>query len=393
MKKLLIILLICIISSIIFITGCTAGDEAKVISEAKKHTVDIATYPNSIKFLDKTKVRKISSEPNTYVVILYFESKANEYGDIAKEFIAYLMIEEQKEKWRYYPLEGPYQGIEIPSKTNDLLIKYVQDIEQNNIKDFKEIYAPTVIMSLKDGTTKLVSKEKRIALWERLGQIWKQEGFSFCEIVDIHKIKDNQYELLVCYVPNDSKEPYIVLDSIRLALVENQNSIQVFGEIYSDRWEPILAKCNWKKIIEVDPLTIEDFKLDYKGLKPGLSIDELTKLLGEPKQRTSVSNFLEVYSYQQVDVSVNLNDYFEGSEVYAYHITKKGVKTFRGIGISDHELDVMSRYGERGQEDGWLKYSLKAEPDERGNRFTYYYEFLIENGRVKEIKCGRAIVF
>lgn len=392
MKKLLIILLICIVSSIIFITGCTAGDEAKVISEAKKHTVDIATYPNSIKFLDKTKVRKIASEPNTYMVILYFESKANQYGDIAKEFIAYLMIEEQKEKWRYYPLEGHYQGIEIPSKTNDLLIKYVQDMEQCNIKDFKEVYAPTVILSLKDSSTELVSKEKRIALWEKLAQVWKQEGFSFCEIVDVNK-KDNQYELLVCYAPNDSSEPYIVLDSIRLALVENQNSIQVFGETYSDRWEQILEKCNWKKIIEVDPLTVGDFNLDYKGLKPGLSIDELTKLLGEPKQRTSVSNFIEIYRYPQLDVALNLNDYFEGSEVYEYRIIKEGIKTFRGIGIGDHELDVMSRYGQTDQEDGSLKYSFKANPDKDGKAYTYYLEFLLEAGKVKEIKSGYAVGF
>ncbi|NLY75924.1 MAG: hypothetical protein GX075_11590 [Firmicutes bacterium] len=393
LKRFLIVLLIGIFCFTAFLSGCIAGEEGNVLSAAKKHTLSIATYPDTIKFLEKSLVKKISSDPNQYMVILYLESMANQFGDKEKRFIVYLVNDESKGNYRFDGFDGTYQGAELPSNVNDLFKKYVQGLSKGNVESFKEVYTSNIFFSVKGELhEEVVSKEKRLVLWEKLSGIWQKEGFRDCEIIDIYKIADNQYELIICYVPNDYRNLIIVHDKIGLAITEDNKKIKIWKEDFSDNWVQILYKCDFTKIIKPDPLTVEDFHPNYKGLKLGISADEVIKLLGKPKQNIQINNFIEVYNYPQITVWVNYN--FKDHEVYEYSIEKEDIKTSRGVGVGDFAADVISRYGKQFKvEDGWLQYSLKTTLDGNGNKFVYYYEFLIEEGRVKEMKCGQAMSF
>lgn len=132
-------------------------------------------------------------------------------------------------------------------------------------------------------------------------------------------------------------------------------------------------------LTEKEPLIKEDFQI--LGVKVGMPLSEVTKILGKPKKVTNDSNKTICYYYPQLVIK---SFFLEGvsDRIVDYLLIKdKNIKTYRGIGIGDSKKEVIHRYGENDEilnrliyetHFGWVDY--------------YAINFLISNGKVKQIE-------
>ena len=128
-----------------------------------------------------------------------------------------------------------------------------------------------------------------------------------------------------------------------------------------------------------EPLIKKDFQIS--GIRVGMPLSEVTKVLGTPKDTTIDNKKTICYYYPQLVIK---SFFLEGvpDRIVDYILVKdKNIKTFRGIGIGDSKKEVIRRYGENDEILSRLIYETHFE-------WVDYHaiNFLISNGKVKQIE-------
>lgn len=130
-----------------------------------------------------------------------------------------------------------------------------------------------------------------------------------------------------------------------------------------------------------DSLRVDDFKI--MGLYLGQPITEALKTLGKPQkvETAKITGECErYYYYPQIRIGASR---VLSKKVGYISITKKSIKTFRGIEIGSSENEVIKCYGKTAQEFNSLIYEKEYDPSYSG--YSLGIRFVIEKGKVKEI--------
>lgn len=221
--------------------GCLSAGEDKVVSAAKAHTKSILPSSNTIKYLKEPIVRKIASEPNTYMVLLFVETEIYKNDDRKYSVcIGYWMQETSDGKFIYdEPLKGNYHQDKLPPGLNDFVTQYGNAIRQWDAQSFQGLYDSEIEFSVKGKVYETMSNDQRLKLWKvSKGRLWGKEGFCAFEVTDIYysnSFGGNSCVVSFCFVPSEGK-PVIISDSIRLNLVQKNGKWLIQGEEYSNTW-------------------------------------------------------------------------------------------------------------------------------------------------------------
>ena len=125
------------------------------------------------------------------------------------------------------------------------------------------------------------------------------------------------------------------------------------------------------------PVANADAKFSFGGISPGMTLDAVKKVLGEP---TSVHDNDE-YTFAN-GLMVDFNDFGNAEDIKIY---QSGAKTGAGIAVGMTEQNLTATYGAPAateNDDGLLEYKY-YNGDGR-----IKIEFKIGNGTVTEIKCS-----
>lgn len=245
MKKSWCFLLVGLAVLSILSSSCIASEEERILSAAKKHVLALGPYSNTIKFYNNSFVKKLSSNPNRYMAVLYYRCMVNEWGDIEDWYNVYLVDQLPNGEYRFDGWEDRYMGLDLPPDLKKLFEEYVRIFTADNVERFKDLYSPTVSISA-ERYYEEIDKEQRLYLWEKMRN---NRSFKDCVLVNVapYMYYKNEYMLTICFILEDEYGPYFLRGCVDLTVKEGDKGFQIEGELFKDSSVDILGK--WMKNI------------------------------------------------------------------------------------------------------------------------------------------------
>lgn len=138
-----------------------------------------------------------------------------------------------------------------------------------------------------------------------------------------------------------------------------------------------------QKLTAKDKLRIEDFIIG--GIYINQPIEEVIEILGKPiKIQVIPDGFKgsdEIIHYFP-DITIITSE--RRKRVFQIKIDNKGIRTFRGIAVGDHERDVYYYYGMTKKYEDLITYQMFV--DYATSDAQYILDFYIKNNRVSAIE-------